>query len=163
MVDASTAPSSTIDALVQNYGDLLFDFCSSILWSQSGAQTAVRIILKDLEKRISTQTFGTFERTFVLQVTCDKLKKLVTRLGRHLSASEQIMLDATLDAPGRLKYFDSYFHRLNVEDQMLLLMRNKYELTYAEIADVLQTPQGSLRIKHQQAIRALEEWLWDQI
>jgi DNA-directed RNA polymerase specialized sigma24 family protein len=47
------------------------------------------------------------------------------------------------------------------EDQILLLLRDKHGIPYSEIASALRSPEESLKVKRQQALRTLEEWLWD--
>jgi DNA-directed RNA polymerase specialized sigma24 family protein len=151
-----------IEHVVQLYGDLLFDLCESILWSPSNAQIAFRSILRQVKSKRGSNLYQTHERTWVLRVACSQLRSYAQRHGRRLTPSEQIMLDASFDMNARLKQFDSYFHRLTTEDQLLLLLRDKYGIPYPEIAAAMETPEGSLKIRRQQALRTLEEWLWDQ-
>ena len=161
----SAAPStSPIDGLVERYGDLLFDLCEAVLWSPTNAQLAIRAILKELghQSSGSAPRFDEYERAWVLRVACERLRSLAHRYGRRLSPSEQIMLDASLGTDARLKQFDSYFHRLPTEDQLLLLLRDKHGLPYPEISAAMGAPEGSLKIRRQQALRTLEEWLWDR-
>ena len=73
------------------------------------------------------------------------------------------MLDASMNIEGRLKNFESYFHRLPVDDQILLLLRDKYGLPYHEIAATLVASEGSLKLKRQAALKCLDEWLWDKV
>lgn len=140
---------------------MLFDLCESILWSPTNAQVAFRGILKEIRKRQPADSLGEYERAWVLRVACDQLRSLAHRHGRKLTPSEQIMLDASLNVQARLKQFDSYFHRLGTEDQLLLILRDKYALPYSEIASAMGVPEGSLKVRRQQALRTLEEWLWE--
>jgi DNA-directed RNA polymerase specialized sigma24 family protein len=77
-----------------------------------------------------------------------------------VTSQEQITLDASGNVSIRLKQFDLYFHRLIPEDQILLLLKDKYGIPYPEIATAMGIPEESLKIKRQQALRTLEEWLW---
>jgi DNA-directed RNA polymerase specialized sigma24 family protein len=149
-----------IDRVVASYGDLIFDFCESLLWDPSHAQLAFREILKQLKASRSANAYEEHERAWILRVTCDKLKTYAARHARRLSASEQIQLDSTEGVSLRLKHFEFFFHRLTDEEQILLLLRDKYGLPYPEISAALGLPEGSLKIKRAQALRALEEWLW---
>lgn len=151
-----------IENIVKHYGDLLFDLCESILWSPSAARVAFRAIIAEIKKRREGETFVDFERAWVLNVACNKLRAQAERHGRKLTPSEQIELDSLLDAPGRLKKFDSFFHRLSLEDQFLLLLKDKYGIPMAEIASALGLPEGSLKLRRAQALRAMEDWLWGQ-
>ncbi len=148
---------------VEQYGDLIFDLCESVLWSPTNAQIAFFQVLKALEKHRSAGAFyEVYERAWVLGLTVERLKRLSARLGRRLSPSEQVMLDASLPVTQRLVKFDSYFHRLMPDDQILLILRDKYGLPYTEISAAIGLPEGSLKIRRQQALATLEVWLWDR-
>ncbi len=149
-----------VDRLVASYGDLIFDFCESLLWDPSHAQIAFREVLKELRAGRSANAYKEHERAWVLKVTCDFLRVYAGRHARRLSASEQIQLDSTEAVSMRLKHFEFFFHRLTDEEQILLLLRDKYGLPYPEISAALGLPEGSLKIKRSQALRAMEEWLW---
>lgn len=147
---------------MQTYGDLLYDLCESVLWSPSGAPAAFRSVLKELKRQKRLNHYQSFERAWVLRVASQKLKQLSIAQSRKLTPSEQIMLDSTLNMNARFKQFDSYFHRLNTDEQLLLLLRDKYGIPYPEIAAALALPEGSLKMRRQQALRALEGWLWNE-
>lgn len=159
-IPASAAPGSP-ERIVQLYGDMLFDLCESVLWNSANAQLAFRSILKTLHRSRSGHGYTEFERAWVLQIACEKLIDLSARHGRKLTSSEQIQLDSAQNATLRLKQFDSYFHRLVTEDQILMLLRDKYGLPYPEIASALGVPESNLKVRRAQALRSLEEWLWD--
>lgn len=150
-----------VDRIVELYGDLLFDLCESVLWSPTNAQIAFRDILRHLRSEARGEdSYRDFERAWVLRIAVDRLIPMSKRHGRRLTSLEQIMVDASLNLSDRLKQFDSYFHRLSTEDQILLLFRDKYGVPYSEIAAAFGVPEGSLKVRRQQALRTLEEWLW---
>lgn len=150
-----------IEHIVSQYGDLIFDLCHSLLWSHSNAQIAFRAILRELRRTRPFNDFMENERAWILHVTVDKLQTMVQRHGRQLTPSEQIMLDASLAPDKRLEQFDSYFHRLQATDQILLILRDKYGIPYFDIASALNLPEESLKIRRQQSLRTLEDWLWN--
>lgn len=154
--------SSATESLLQNYGDLLFDLCESALWSPGSAQVAFRSILKKLVRQKKSLAFIENERGWVLAVAFAELKRLARNHGRKLSASEQIQLDGNTNVSSRLKQFESYFQRLSFDDQMLLILRDKYGLPYREIASATGFPEGTIKVRRQQALRTLEEWVWDR-
>lgn len=149
-----------IEHVVHLYGDLIFDLCDSVLWSSTAAHQAFRTIFKDIRKHRPSDPYLDNERAWVLHLACRNLKRLNRKIGRHLTASEQVMLDAIQEVPSRLGQFDSYFHRLILDDQLVLILRDKYGLPYSEMASALGVPEGSLKVRRQQALRTLEEWLW---
>ncbi|MCM2276583.1 MAG: hypothetical protein NDJ89_00725 [Oligoflexia bacterium] len=160
---STSAPKANdpLDDLVSRYGDLLYDLSEAILWSSPNAQVTFRAILKALRKNLSAAPAGTHERAWTLRVACMTLRPLASRLSRTLTAAEQIQLDAAPDLAFRFNQFNAYFHRLSVEDQLLLLLKDKYGIPLPEVAIALDCPEESLKIRRQLALRALEEWLWD--
>lgn len=157
---ATPAQASPIDRIVQLYGDLVFDLCESVLWNPVNAQLAFRSIVKAIRSQQKGHGFVDHERAWVLQITCRQLLDISPRQTRKLTSSEQIELDATEGVTSRLKQFDSYFHRLPAEDQILMLLRDKYGLPYAEISAALGLPEPNLKVRRSHALRSLEEWLW---
>ncbi len=152
---------TSIEYFVQSYGDLLFDLCESILVSPINAQIAFGSILKKIRAGRRLHKFKTYERSWVLRIACDLLLKFCREYGHHISPEEQIKLDSNSSVKTRFKEFDSYFHRLMPEDQILLLLKDKLNIPYSEISVAMSIPEGSLKIRRQQALRALEEWLWN--
>lgn len=70
------------------------------------------------------------------------------------------MLDSNPDPKARIRFFDSYFHRLPIESQLLLLLRDKYGIPISEAASILELPEASARIQRLQALRLLESWIY---
>jgi len=157
--EKSAQSNTAVDRIVQLYGDLLFDLCESVLWNPHQAQTVFRAILKDIRSALRGQSYSDYERPWILRIAFERLRK-VSRQSRKVTASEQIQMDASQNIAARLKQFEMYFHRLATEDQMLLLLRDKYGLPYPEIASAIGLPEGSIKQQRQQALRSLDEWIW---
>ncbi len=151
--------------LNRNFGDMVYDLFYSLLWNHKGARTLYLGLWRELDREIGIrgEEYRKYARAWVLQRAVHLVRNQHAKWGRVLSPAEQVMLDANLTVPARLRQFDSYLHKLPLSDQILLLLRDKYALPYSEVAAILETPEGSLRVQHQQALRTLEEWLWDQI
>jgi DNA-directed RNA polymerase specialized sigma24 family protein len=163
--DSESRPASgarPLDHLVETYGDLLFDLCESVLWSPANAQLAFRAILKAARPARSDRAYVAHERAWILRLACGVLRPFAERYGRKLAPSEQIMLDSMLTPERRLQQLDSYFHRLSTDDQLLLLLHDKHGLPPEEIASALGAPSGTLQLRRQQALRTLEEWVWNE-
>ncbi len=159
--DASLGDAVTIDQLVTSYGDLLFDLCESILWSPINAQLAFRAILKKLKASLGQELYETHQRAWVLRIACTQLLSFARRNARKVTPAEQIQVDGSKSIGMKLNQFDFYFHRLFVEDQVLLLLHDKYSLPFSEISSAMAIPEDSLKVRRQQALRTLEEWIWD--
>jgi DNA-directed RNA polymerase specialized sigma24 family protein len=156
------AAGRSLEELIECYGDMIFDLCESVLWSSQNAQLAFRLIAKDLKKRRKWNIFKNYERTWVLRVTYKNLLLFAEKHARRPTPFEKIELDANQNISVRLNHFNEYFHRLCLDDQILLLLKDKYGLPYPEISSAMNISEGSLKIRRQQALRTLEEWLWDQ-
>jgi DNA-directed RNA polymerase specialized sigma24 family protein len=154
--------SAHVENVVQLYGDLLFDLCESVLWSPEQAQNAFRSILKEVRTTPAQERFTHYERAWILHIAFEKLKRLSLHHGRKVTSAEQIQIDASPSVAARLKHFGTYFHRLATEEQIVLLLRDKYGLPFNEIASATGLPEGSLKGIRNQALKALESWLWPE-
>jgi DNA-directed RNA polymerase specialized sigma24 family protein len=152
-----------VDRVVATYGDLLYDFCQSLLWSPVDAPDAFRTILRKLVSLRKTESFTKYERPWILQVAFRELRGMKRRNRRALTPAEQVMLDSNPDPRARQRFFDSYFHRLPMDSQLLLLLRDKYGLPLSEVAAVLEIPEASARLQRIQALRLLESWIWSGV
>lgn len=152
-----------LDRIVATYGDLLYDFCQSLLWSPAEAPDAYRSILRTLNKRRRTEKFEKYERPWILQIAFQELRGMKRRSPRFLTPAEQVMLDSNPEPKARLRFFDSYFHRLPIEAQLLLLLKDKYGVPLSEVAAILEIPEGSARLQRLQALRLLESWIWSGV
>ncbi len=152
---------NSVDYFVSKYGDLIFDLCESVLWNPTYAQLAFRAILKALRSGVRLNSFVKYERSWVLKVTCEKLIALVRQQDFTASAQQQIQLDAKEDTEHRIKNFEFYFHRLKPEAQLLMLLKDKHQISDLEIASALGTPLEALKVQRQQSLKTLEEWLWN--
>ncbi len=146
--------------MVATYGDLLFDLCQSMLWSPADAPFAYRSILRTLNRRRRTERFEKYERSWILQVAFRELRGMKKRSPRLLTPAEQVMLDSNPDPKARIRFFDSYFHRLPIESQLILLLRDKYGIPISEVASILELPEASARLQRLQGLRSLESWIY---
>ena len=146
--------------VVSTYGDLLYDLCQSMLWSPADAPYAFRSILRTLNRRRREERFDKYERPWILQVAFRELRGMRQKSSRFLTPAEQVMLDSNPEPRARLRFFDSYFHRLPVDSQLLLVLRDKYGIPLSEVAAVLELPEASARLQRLQALRLLESWIY---
>ena len=157
---STTGAEPWIDRVHKTYGDVLYDLCQGLLWSQADAPEAYRTILRTLKRQALLGRYEKHERSWIFQIAFKELKKLSKRTHRLLTPAEQVMLDSNPDPKARLRFFDSYFHRLSVESQFILLLRDKYGFPMEEIASALESPEESLKLQRLSAFRQLESWIW---
>jgi len=121
---------------------------------------AFRNILKVLKNKARFQKYEKYERSWVLQTACQQLLRLCSQQQEIAIKKKQIKWDVQGSVPTRLKQFSLYLGRLSPEDQLLLLLKDKHQIPYPDISAALGIPEGSLKIKRQQALMCLSEWLW---
>jgi DNA-directed RNA polymerase specialized sigma24 family protein len=158
--DTALFEDAPVNGIIKTYGDLLFDLCESVLWSPAYAQLAFRAIIKEIKTHRDDERYVDHERSWVLRIACNELREFSNRHARKVTASEQIEIDSAPAVALKLKNFDFYFHRLGYDEQVLLLLRDKYGIPFNEIASAMETPEASLKTRRQQALRTLEDWLW---
>jgi DNA-directed RNA polymerase specialized sigma24 family protein len=148
--------------VLATYGDMLFDLCQSMLWSPAEAPHAYRSILRTIQRAGSSvdSRFEKYERAWVFHIAYLELKKMAKKTPRSLTPAEQVMLDSNPDPKARLRHFDSYFHRLPIESQFLVILKDKYGMPMNEIASILEVPEPSLKLQRSQSLRLLESWIW---
>lgn len=159
-----SAPTS-LEQFIQSYGDLIYDLAESILADSTLTQNTLQSILKTLEQTPKNERYVTHERAWVLQVTCQHLIHQHRKLNRQLPPlpkDPQTSPDNhNSNLAFRLQHFRSFFNRLAIEDQLILMLRDKFGISYTEIASALGLPEGSIKIRRHQSLRALEEWIWE--
>ncbi len=148
--------------LIDQYGNLIFDLGHCLLWSQAGATELTRKTFASLLKKSKKDDLGPYMRSWVLKTAINVARKLEPKIGRRLSAPERMMLDGIEKPADRLKQLESFFHRLDLESQALLLLRDKYHLELPEISLALGTPVASLKIQRKLAYSLLEDWIWGE-
>jgi DNA-directed RNA polymerase specialized sigma24 family protein len=158
----ATADASRFSEAMAKYGDFIYDFCHSMIDLPIEALSAFRSVQREIEKHMrSLIRYEQYERAWILKIT---LKKLISIQSKHrtaLSPQEQLKLNASQGVQPRLEQLGNYLRRLSLEDHALLLLRDKYGLPYTEIALIFSQPPATLKLKRQQALRALEEWIWE--
>jgi DNA-directed RNA polymerase specialized sigma24 family protein len=157
---SKNAMDEWIERVVETYGDLLYDLCQTMLWSPADAPYAYRTILRSLVRKRRTERFDRYERPWILQIAFRELRGMKRRSPRLLTPAEQVMLDSNPEPRARLRYFDSYFHRLPIDSQCLLILRDKYGIPISEVAAVLELPEASTRLQRLQALRLIESWIY---
>lgn len=150
-----------LEPFIELYGDLVFDLCYSILWSQKAAQVAFQSVFKKILHTAPENKFNEFERVWVLKLAVGVLLPQAQAALKRLSPSEQVMLDSSTDPERKLESLGMYFHRLGAQEKLTILLRDKYGIGYSEIASIMGIPEGSLKILRQQGLQALEGWIWN--
>jgi DNA-directed RNA polymerase specialized sigma24 family protein len=149
-----------LDRVVASYGDLIFDLCDSILGSTALAQIAFYSIIKKIRSEIKRGEYQLYERSWILKVASQHLISMVQQRGEIMEPKLQIEIDSQLDSGHRLKYLGFYFRRLRPEMQLLLLLKDKHQVSHEDISAALSTPVDTLKLQREQVLKTLEEWMW---
>ncbi len=174
--------------LKQRYGDLIFDLCASILSPMPASPPAsapahhdeldlparkevallFQAIFRKLRKNKSALSYRTFERSWVLKITCQQL----IRAFEHQERGARKMLSHAPPPRSLATLLEPQDHlplpqllaqslpRLPVEDQLIMLLHDKHQISFPEIAAALQMPLGSTQLRREQIIDSLYHWIW---
>jgi DNA-directed RNA polymerase specialized sigma24 family protein len=147
-----------METIIKTHGDLIYDLCESILKNSVNSQLSFRKILQTIKRSRKTEQYVKYERAWILKIAVTQLRKTA---GRYVRQKSKDQVDPGQGASQRLKNFPLFFHRITIEDQILLILKDKYGIPYSEIAAALAVPEATLKVRRQYALRALEEWVWE--
>jgi len=143
-----------IEYWLLTYGNFIFECCTALIKDPKNTHWVFQIIFKNLSlKSKKIKQFPT-ERSWVIKILWDQLHNFLSQ--NHIHSLKK----PTLNPQARLQHFDFYFQNLSPEDQMLLLLKQKYQIPFFEIAFALHLPESSLKFQYQQALKMLELWIW---
>lgn len=144
----------------RSYEDLLFDLCHSTLTDAQSAQQIFETIIKELAKTKISERYKNHERSWVFKIACQQILRVHSRNEIQPTCSAQIELDSLSSSASRLKHFAEYFQRLQPEDRLLILIRDKYGLPFSELASTFNVSEESLKARRNRILRTLEKWVW---
>ena len=145
---------------LQSYGDLVFDLIHSLVPDSETGQIFFREILQKLKTQKKINTYHRYEKLWVMRIACETLLEQHDYFKIRSLPEQRIQLDAQPSSV-KITQFETYFQRLDLMDQMLLLLKDKLDFNYKEISAILGIPEGSLKMRRQLTLRTLEEWLWN--
>jgi hypothetical protein len=148
--------SKEYDYLIQSYGEIIYSLC--IINSKSDEIKSIfRSILKKLLSKQSIFKNSKMERSIVLKISCLILIEN-KKNNKKVIDYKKLWFDEKKQTEQEIFYF--YFDQLDTEEKIILFLREKYKIQFFEIATALFFPEGTIKIKRQQAFEKLEEYLW---
>lgn len=147
--------------LLKTYGGMVQDLYEHIFPTPAQVKTGVEATLKILQSQGKKSNFGKYERAWILKLVCRDIQKHFKKFNVRSDPSDTIDLNLEPSPQDRLKRFRDYLRRLRIEDQLLLLLKDRFKMSDQEISCALEVPEESLHVRRQQSLRALEEWIWD--
>lgn len=76
------------------------------------------------------------------------------------SQNALLQLEAEASIQEKLSRFDLYLERLSLSERILLLLKDKYDIPYSEIAAALRISEEAIKIERSQVLHTLEAWIW---
>ncbi|MBN21656.1 MAG: hypothetical protein CL678_10255 [Bdellovibrionaceae bacterium] len=149
-----------IQTVINRYGETVYNLCHRILLNEGEAQILTRDIFKTIEKSPTQNRYHQFEKQWILKVAFQKLKQSHQQ-HIDLSLKEVRELNEThLSKEERLENILKYMRNLPIESQFILLLKDQLNESYDEISTITGIPIESLKVKRQQVLQTLEEWIW---
>lgn len=150
-----------IAPFVERYGELIFDIAWSVTEDIHLTQIVFRNTFRKLLKQRSSHSFEHYERPYIMRIAVNEILRVAGRATRPELQELRFTLDARATADERLGELGFFLRRLGVEDRVLILLREKYGFSYAEIAAVMSIPEDSARLRRLQSIKLLASWVWE--
>lgn len=162
------APTTELDRLIAGYGDLLFDLATALTDSPIATQNLFRAWLRDLarayraRRRARAPALGSLERSWVLGVAYTRAQKMLPRFSPHLANAEQLQLDAADGVSQKMKRLGDFFKLLPRDEKWIVLLRDKHQIPFSEIASAMEIPEASLQLLRRSAYLSLEQKVWEE-
>ncbi len=157
----SGADHEKLKHYTRRYGDLLFDLCNSLLWARGPAQLAFQNSIRILAHTAPRHSYHDHERAWAIKEAYSQIRASYERRSKKSPPIASTAWDQDLLLEAKLQRLSKYLQRLPLEDQCLLLLKEKHQLPFEEIALILDLTPDALKFKRQQALKTLEEWIWN--
>lgn len=160
--DKGPHSGSALLMTVEAYGDLIYDLAVTVLGDPVQGQFAFRAVAKKLKRR-ARKTYDRYERAWALKIIIEHLRNVnrraaIPRAQRAAAAGEAM---TKLPSAQRLEKLPLFLTRLSFDDQILVLLRDKFSVPYEDIAAATDVPVASLKLRREQILRTLEGWIWE--
>lgn len=139
---------------IQNHGDLLYDLCYSVLNEFEATKSTLHKIFKTLYKENQKYHYNEYAQDWVL---CLAVRELLSYSKRLPHEKIELLSESTDHAK-----FDYYFYSLSIHDRILLILRDKFKLSYENISRILLKPAETIELKRVQLIHQLWEQVYSQ-
>lgn len=144
--------------LQEEQASWLEDLCHQLFPDPLDAQKAFKTVAKRLVKNPIEES--PYQKSWILKAVCQELIPCLRQQSIFLAQAQKEMQEVGASGEWRREQFLIYLHRLMPEDQLILLLRDRYGATNAEVAFALELPLGTLKLRRQFALLCLESWLW---
>lgn len=147
MAAARDGERDALEQLLRRHYDRIYAVCRRLAGNDAdgadATQDAMIAIVRGLGRFDGTSKFSTWAYRVAVNRTLDELRRRARRPAAALSAVEGMAVDAP-DVATRVDV-DAALLKLPVEFRACVVLRDLCGLDYAEIADVLAIPPGTVR------------------
>lgn len=155
MAAAQAGDRNALDALLRRHHDRLFALCRRIMGNHADAldatQEALIALVRGLPRFDGRAAFTTWSYRVATNTCLDELRRRRRRPDPTLTDDERPEFDAATAGPGideqivaRMALDDAMQH-IPIEFRAAVILRDVCTLDYAEIAEVLEIPPGTVR------------------
>jgi RNA polymerase sigma-70 factor (ECF subfamily) len=152
---AQAGDRSALDALLRRHYDRVFALCRRIMANQADAQDATQealiAIVRGLPRFDDRSSFATWSFRVATNACLDELRRRKRRPDPGLPDDERVAVDPGAGTPGIAEQvaarvsIDGAMEDLPIEFRAAVVLRDICGLDYAEIAEVLEIPPGTVR------------------
>jgi hypothetical protein len=158
----STKTQKSLVNLAPKIGNLLLDLCLSVCPDSDEALRIFWIVFRDVAHAHSRGHIGfkKYERVGCLRIALKTLSRQNISRSASQDRFESLTQTKTVSGEDRLREFFPSLEQLPLEDQCLLILRDKHQLSWDELCGVFDLDRPSLEFRYVQALRALSRRIW---
>lgn len=162
------------DAVFEQYGDRIYGLAYRLMGNKEDAmdisQEVFIKIFRNLETFRGDSSLSTWIYRIVYNTCIDELRKRKMKVKiismsyeQGVTSDDNGALDEICEADELKKTIQQALYKLDDEQRAIVVMRDIYGLSYADIADILQCPLGTVKSRLSRARLALKELLKDHM
>jgi RNA polymerase sigma-70 factor (ECF subfamily) len=148
VAQARTGDQRALEALLRRHQDRLYAVCRRLTGSDSDAADALQdtliAVVRGLPRFDGRSSFGTWSYRIAVNASLDELRARARRPEAAMDERSATVRDQAESVADRLD-IDAALRRLTPEFRAPVVLRDVCQLDYAEIAEVLGLPPGTVR------------------
>lgn len=134
-------------------------FLKLLLVEQKRLENAWNYLYKQWRKN-NVDEFKDFKKIAALRTAFEVILEMEKR--DHLKVSLPDIYSLPPDPESRLEMISLYFHKLNLNERIVLALMDVFGLSTKETSAIMRQPEGSLLWVRSQALKNLEDWTWGE-
>lgn len=158
--------STSITNIITQNGDLIFDLCISMIEDPNKANHTFTAILKEIRNQIESSSVISYQRMWILRIATHHLLRISKPVDRSKTENEAHKQHPSqqhlFPQKPQQQQFEMIFKKLPRLDQLMFLLKEKHKIPIFEISGALDLPTETIKTKRQQALRTIEDWIWNQ-